>query len=539
MKYTCPSCGTHTECGDFLAGFAIFCRNCHQSIRLPSRQEVEEARLADEREQLEKQTRKSEEAAATGRIAAEILPRTVGAAPAANVDAPLIEEFSKTESVQSDGTNLPTTPSDLVQNTRLKSPPDSGGGRMETEPMKATPSIQSLAKPASPAPSLAVPEIASTQTSTTALPESSPEQKKNRVRWPWYAGGGIAGVCLVIGLALNLNRFLSKPNQPDEKPASRAEMKPEKETSAESKADIASLVGEWQFRPNGEGVINLTFDPDGKNCGVYVLRPAALMMADEGLVLVGNALVRRDSARTASIGPLGDVDYQLNLSEDGKSLEMSGTRRGAKLRFVLTRKTEGPIAKKEAGAIKEKTAVQEGLDRRNLLAALVAKGDSALEKKERDAAISAYEFADTFGADKATIKNKLAAARKLKGDNFLPLGNRFDGTRAMLNMPVKLFGAWPPTTTSEMDVAALQILLEEKLVGDLTWGESARSNVGHPASGVFMATPTMKIDDVMKLAGTPDEKRTDEPSGNAVYDYGRIRLIADKAGKVVAVYCRP
>jgi hypothetical protein len=37
IHYKCPSCGTSGECGDFLAGLAIHCKKCYQSVQLPAR----------------------------------------------------------------------------------------------------------------------------------------------------------------------------------------------------------------------------------------------------------------------------------------------------------------------------------------------------------------------------------------------------------------------------------------------------------------------------------------------------------------------
>jgi hypothetical protein len=180
-------------------------------------------------------------------------------------------------------------------------------------------------------------------------------------------------------------------------------------------------------------------------------------------------------------------------------------------------------------------------DRAELLALLVKKGD-----ENPKTAWYPYSLAVRFAPQDQAIDAKFngaggwKAARRyttainddgLLGENFNEIMKR-TGEVVGACSTSDLQAAFP-TPTAEMELTNLKMLMDEKLVGDLRYTSLAGQEVESKqpfAVFLFLANPGRTTEDIVKIHGEPQEKRS-----NSVLTYGRIRIIGDKAGQVIGV----
>lgn len=89
---------------------------------------------------------------------------------------------------------------------------------------------------------------------------------------------------------------------------------------------------------------------------------------------------------------------------------------------------------------------------------------------------------------------------------------------------------WPPLTP-ETQLVELRTLMDSSLVGNLRCGEMG---VEGEQSFVFVDPPASTLAAALEKYGKPTQN-TKLPDGSSSATYGRIRLAADKPGKIVLV----
>jgi hypothetical protein len=168
--------------------------------------------------------------------------------------------------------------------------------------------------------------------------------------------------------------------------------------------------------------------------------------------------------------------------------------------------------------------------RDELLALLVTKADEFAAADQKAKAQDAYTLALVYGAE--------GVAEKLRDLGDVPLrGMTEEQAQRLLKVIQEApldFENWPASSEATERVE-LRLLLDPQLVGDL---ERGNLSVEEQDAGVscFLAAPGKSLDQVLAAYGEPMKK--DEKEGYRTLTYGRVRVIGDKTGDVMAVLFR-
>jgi len=164
-------------------------------------------------------------------------------------------------------------------------------------------------------------------------------------------------------------------------------------------------------------------------------------------------------------------------------------------------------------------------ERGKLIADLVTRGDE-LAKQDKSLASWAYWFACFY--DPTNIE---LAAKAKPGIN---LGEEQIGrvVSVIEKSASDAYVDWPKPTP-ETDIIELRILLNPKLVGNLQCGDF-RPETGGGAK-IFVSRPSMKLEKASEEYGESSSKHVLPKYALTIITYGRVRLLADKAGEIFAV----
>jgi hypothetical protein len=209
--------------------------------------------------------------------------------------------------------------------------------------------------------------------------------------------------------------------------------------------------------------------------------------------------------------------------------------------------------------------------RQQLITALVQRGDSVLRPADRATAYGAYRFAAHFAPQDTTIAAKLSHRTWTVDRSAI---SRFAAPHDTATRPqiiaIRDFSVIPnidsavdrylavagprtegafPVASSEMDLVNLRMLLDRRLVGDLSYACRERgadkflfatyppddsAKVGTPEKlCMFTSEPRVLLSEVRQIYGKPSVE------GEAVVTYGILRLAADANGQVRLVLFPP
>lgn len=163
------------------------------------------------------------------------------------------------------------------------------------------------------------------------------------------------------------------------------------------------------------------------------------------------------------------------------------------------------------------------MDRSQLIAQMFKRGDEAMVK---GAVPRAYAFAAFFVPDEdPELKAKLPIFRlKALLEPFSSIDGMADLARGFTE------------PTEQTDIINLRMLLDERIVGDLSYSEG----VNTPSRILIFQAQKLPIaiDIVKQDYGTPtsEEKR---PDGRLRLTYGRVRVFADPAGQISGALFAP
>jgi len=193
----------------------------------------------------------------------------------------------------------------------------------------------------------------------------------------------------------------------------------------------------------------------------------------------------------------------------------------------------------------------DGQRRKALIAALVKKGDriaaTSTDMFDKYGAMAAYTFAAMYAPEDAAVRDKMRG---------LELGfvTSDKGMAAMRGVAPRVHSADPfnkpwPAAAPGIDLVELAILLDDRLVGNLTvLSVSSAGGAGEMdvttrdpekalLSGrrcVFAHQPTLSAAQAISTYGKPTAEDK-HPDGYTSLTYGRFRLVANRGGQITAV----
>lgn len=168
-------------------------------------------------------------------------------------------------------------------------------------------------------------------------------------------------------------------------------------------------------------------------------------------------------------------------------------------------------------------------DRATLIKAMVERGDAAPMERKR----TVYYFAMRYAPEDKSILEKYS---KLNDVSSKGTQAHYDfmvfASKVLLSQDVV---DWP-RAAAETDIIEMQMLLDSKLTGNLQhtylkFDDEEESVI------VFLSPPERKISEVISMYGRPKPMKS--RNNGRVLCYGRIRILADSAGKVLVVVMSP
>ena len=177
-----------------------------------------------------------------------------------------------------------------------------------------------------------------------------------------------------------------------------------------------------------------------------------------------------------------------------------------------------------------------------LIAKLREKGEASASTTGWQTAYSAYRFAAYYAPQDEGIKARFAEIKGMT-TGLVPNMNETRGLLTVLPQPEDFRNF--PVAKPEMEVVNLEMLNDERLVGDLGYtvyeeptrilaGTLPPSDAGDPNGSqilVFTSTPQYsKLREVMDAYGPPTSSATQ--AQRTILTYGRFRVIADNTARV-------
>jgi hypothetical protein len=97
-----------------------------------------------------------------------------------------------------------------------------------------------------------------------------------------------------------------------------------------------------------------------------------------------------------------------------------------------------------------------------------------------------------------------------------------------------------PTTTPEMDLVALRMISDARLLPNLEASpfSTQSSKCGGFGAFIFLAKPLLSMAEVRQVYGKPQTERKDA-DGSEVLTYGRFRILGAKDGQAALVVFPP
>ena len=177
-----------------------------------------------------------------------------------------------------------------------------------------------------------------------------------------------------------------------------------------------------------------------------------------------------------------------------------------------------------------------------LIAKLREKGEASASATERQTAYSAYRFAAYYAPQNKEIQSRLDEIKGM-GVGMVPNVVETQGLLTVLPQPEDFLNF--PAAKPEMELVNLEMLNDERLVGDLGYtvyevptrtlfGTFPPSDAGDPNGNhvlVFTSRPQYsKLAEVMQTYGPPTSSATQ--AQRTILTYGRFRVIADNTARV-------
>jgi hypothetical protein len=176
-------------------------------------------------------------------------------------------------------------------------------------------------------------------------------------------------------------------------------------------------------------------------------------------------------------------------------------------------------------------------ERMKALAALVARGAKALADGQTEQARAAWTLAVAFAPDDVEAREKLGGVPPA-------MFSLTEQERAFMSETVGKSdsGDWCtfPEPTPRMEVIALKILADTRLLPNLRVTNLSFSRAGCDSQGVFMfvARPDMTMAELRQAYGEP-QVATKKDGAVDVFTYGPLRFVGTREGTIQSVVLTP
>jgi hypothetical protein len=173
-------------------------------------------------------------------------------------------------------------------------------------------------------------------------------------------------------------------------------------------------------------------------------------------------------------------------------------------------------------------AVAQADDRATLVAALVKKADDA-KQSHPGLAEQIYKLLLRFEPANGAVAAKTTGTVAMTREDIYAAGYT-SGTALGNSSPAILRSPFGERSES-IDLVMLRMVLDDRLVGNGMYADVMSQDFPFC---VFLAVPRMPTTEVRATYGIPSSQTKDE-RGHEELTYGKLRLISDPSGKVVAV----